>query len=167
MGSIDKAVPFFGDGFNRIYPLIMVIYTLLVASNFFDRVIGFFGSWKRFRFQTEADDTDGFDPSGLIILQKGKCILTLFFFNGVYAVFDLARLPRHICLKFIKFSPISLKVDGLSLSLSFFQNDLGWNKGKKLASMLSHWLETSTVWILSLSTIVQYVYILNNDSILK
>lgn len=72
MGNIDDAVPFFGRGFNRIYPLIMVIYTLLVASNFFDRVINFFGNWKRFRFQTEADDTDGFDPSGLIILQKER-----------------------------------------------------------------------------------------------
>ncbi|KAF3970788.1 hypothetical protein CMV_005539 [Castanea mollissima] len=72
MGTIDKAVPFFGDEFNRIYPLIMVIYTLLVASNFFDRVIDFFGSWKRFRFQTETDDMDGFDPSGLIILQKER-----------------------------------------------------------------------------------------------
>ncbi|KAK3020150.1 hypothetical protein RJ639_005283 [Escallonia herrerae] len=39
MGNIDDAVPFFGKGFNKIYPLIMVIYTLLVASNFFDRVI--------------------------------------------------------------------------------------------------------------------------------
>ncbi|GAV83164.1 LMBR1 domain-containing protein [Cephalotus follicularis] len=72
MGNIDTAVPFFGTGFNKIYPLIMVIYTLLVASNFFDRVIGFFGSWKRFRFQTEADDMDGFDPSGIIILQKER-----------------------------------------------------------------------------------------------
>ncbi|XP_077213234.1 uncharacterized protein LOC143848234 isoform X2 [Tasmannia lanceolata] len=72
MGNIDDAVPFFGRGFNRIYPLIMVIYTLLVASNFFDRVIDFFGSWKRFRFQNEADDMDGFDPSGLIILQKER-----------------------------------------------------------------------------------------------
>lgn len=72
MGNIDSAVPFFGEGFNKIYPLIMVIYTLLVASNFFDRVIDFFGSWKRFRFQTEADDMDGFDPSGLIILQKER-----------------------------------------------------------------------------------------------
>ncbi|KAE7998022.1 hypothetical protein FH972_002601 [Carpinus fangiana] len=71
-GKIDEIVPFFGDGFNRIYPLIMVIYTLLVASNFFDRVISFFGSWKRFRFQTEADDMDGFDPSGVIILQKER-----------------------------------------------------------------------------------------------
>ena len=71
MGNIDKAVPFFGDKFNRIYPLIMVIYTLLVASNFFDRVFDFLGSWKRYIFQTEAEDMDGFDPSGLIILQKG------------------------------------------------------------------------------------------------
>ncbi|TYI50209.1 hypothetical protein E1A91_D12G085400v1 [Gossypium mustelinum] len=53
-------------------PLIMVVYTLLVASNFFDRVVGFFGNWKRLRFQTEADDMDGFDSSGLIILQKER-----------------------------------------------------------------------------------------------
>lgn len=50
----------------------MVVYTILVASNFFDRVISFFGNWKRFRFQSEADDSDGFDPSGIMILQKGK-----------------------------------------------------------------------------------------------
>uniref|UniRef100_A0A6N2KUI5 LMBR1-like membrane protein n=1 Tax=Salix viminalis TaxID=40686 RepID=A0A6N2KUI5_SALVM len=76
MGKIDNAVPFFGNDFNRIYPLIMVIYTLLVASNFFDRVIGFFGSLNRFRFQTEADDTDGFDPSGVIIFQKAILVGT-------------------------------------------------------------------------------------------
>ncbi|GMH05928.1 hypothetical protein Nepgr_007768 [Nepenthes gracilis] len=72
MGNIDDAIPFFGKGFNRIYPLIMVIYTLLVASNFFDRVIGFFGSWKIFRFNNEADTMDGFDPSGMIILHKER-----------------------------------------------------------------------------------------------
>ncbi|XP_038998366.1 LMBR1 domain-containing protein 2 homolog A-like isoform X2 [Hibiscus syriacus] len=72
MGNIDDAVPFFGEGFNNIYPIIMVFYTLLVAGNFFNRVVGFFGSWKRLRFQTEADDVDGFDPSGLIILQKER-----------------------------------------------------------------------------------------------
>ncbi|XP_058096925.1 uncharacterized protein LOC131242353 isoform X2 [Magnolia sinica] len=72
MGNIDDAVPFFGRRFNKIYPLIMVIYTLLVASNFFDRVIDFFGSWKRFRFQNEAHDMDGFDPSGIIILKKER-----------------------------------------------------------------------------------------------
>ncbi|KAG5548318.1 hypothetical protein RHGRI_013876 [Rhododendron griersonianum] len=72
MGTIDDAVPFFGSGFNRIYPLIMVMYTLLVVSNFFDRVIKFFGNWKIFRLQTDADDTDGFDPSGLLILQKER-----------------------------------------------------------------------------------------------
>lgn len=72
MGNIDDAVPFFGKGFNKLYPLIMVVYTLLVASNFFDKVISFFGNWKLSRFQTEAEDLDGFDPSGLIILQKGN-----------------------------------------------------------------------------------------------
>ncbi|KAM7276825.1 hypothetical protein ACFE04_018691 [Oxalis oulophora] len=75
MGNMDSAVPFFGTGFNKIYPLIMVIYTLFVASNFFDRVIDFFGSWKRFRFQSEADDMDGFDPSGVIILKKERAWL--------------------------------------------------------------------------------------------
>ncbi|XP_042495109.1 LMBR1 domain-containing protein 2 homolog A-like [Macadamia integrifolia] len=72
MGNIDQAVPFFGKNFNKIYPVIMVIYTLLVASNFFDRVINFFGSWKRFRIQNEADDTDGFDASRIIILEKER-----------------------------------------------------------------------------------------------
>ncbi|KAL2490973.1 LMBR1-like membrane protein [Abeliophyllum distichum] len=73
MGNIDDAVPFFGKGFNKIYPLIMVIYTMLIASNFFDRVLDYFGNWKIFRFLSEeADDLDGFDASGLIILQKER-----------------------------------------------------------------------------------------------
>ncbi|BAT73414.1 uncharacterized protein HKW66_Vig0011320 [Vigna angularis] len=72
MGNIDNAVPFFGDKFNKIYPLIMVVYTLLVASNFFDRVFNFLGSWKRYVFEAEGEDMDGFDPSGLIILQKER-----------------------------------------------------------------------------------------------
>ena len=72
MGNIDDAVPFFGQGFNRIYPLFMVIYTILIASNFFDRVIDFFGSWWKFRFENEAEDADGFDQSGTIILKKGS-----------------------------------------------------------------------------------------------
>ncbi|XP_072952925.1 uncharacterized protein [Typha angustifolia] len=72
MGNIDDAVPFFGKGFNKIYPLIMVVYTLLVASNFFGRIIDFLGSWKRFKFQSEEEDMDGFDPSGMIILQKER-----------------------------------------------------------------------------------------------
>ncbi|GMP38950.1 hypothetical protein CsSME_00009992 [Camellia sinensis var. sinensis] len=72
MGNIDDAVPFFGKGFNKIYPLIMVIYTIVIASNLFDRVINYFGNWKIFRFQSDAEDMDGFDPSGLIILQKER-----------------------------------------------------------------------------------------------
>ncbi|CAI9109544.1 OLC1v1009382C1 [Oldenlandia corymbosa var. corymbosa] len=72
MGTIDRAVPFFGDGFNKIYPLIMVIFTVLVASNFFNRIINFFGNWKRLMLQTEEEDMDGFDPSGLLILQRER-----------------------------------------------------------------------------------------------
>lgn len=72
MGNIDNAVPFFGKGFNKLYPLIMVVYTILVASSFFHRIINTVGNWKRFAFQDESDDLDGVDPSGLVILQKGK-----------------------------------------------------------------------------------------------
>ncbi|KAE8712929.1 hypothetical protein F3Y22_tig00110221pilonHSYRG00177 [Hibiscus syriacus] len=75
MGNIDDVFPFFGKGFNKIYPLIMVVYTLLLVTNFFDRVIKYFGNWKMFRFQNEADGTGGFDPSGLIILQKERAML--------------------------------------------------------------------------------------------
>ncbi|XP_023917777.2 uncharacterized protein LOC112029320 isoform X1 [Quercus suber] len=72
MGNIDDAVPFFGKGFNKIYPLIMVIYTILIASSFFHRVIEYFGNWKIFKFQNESDDMDGFDQSGVIILKKER-----------------------------------------------------------------------------------------------
>jgi hypothetical protein len=72
MGNIDDAVPFFGKGFNKIYPVIMVIYTLLIAGNFFNRVIDYCGNWKIFKFSDDAEDMDGFDPSGVIILQKGE-----------------------------------------------------------------------------------------------
>lgn len=75
MGNIDDAVPFFGNGFNRIYPLIMVIFTILVAANFFDRVIRYLRNWKILRYQHEAfEDVDGFNPSGLVILKKGERI---------------------------------------------------------------------------------------------
>ncbi|GAU30576.1 hypothetical protein TSUD_65860, partial [Trifolium subterraneum] len=69
MGNIDTAVPFFGKGFNKIYPVIMVIYTLLIAGNFFNRVIDYCGNWKIFKLNDDAEDMDGFDPSGVIILQ--------------------------------------------------------------------------------------------------
>ncbi|TVU28590.1 hypothetical protein EJB05_20112 [Eragrostis curvula] len=105
MGNIDDAVPFFGRGFNRIYPLIMVVYTLLVASNFFGRVIDFFGSWKRFKFQREEENVDGFDPSGMIILQKerswieqgckiGEQVIPLARnFNGVNTDIESQKIP--------------------------------------------------------------------------
>ncbi|XP_027345490.1 LMBR1 domain-containing protein 2 homolog A-like [Abrus precatorius] len=75
MGNIDDAVPFFGKGFNKIYPLIMVIYTSLVAGNIFNRVIKYCGNWKIFKFNDDAEDMDGFDPSGVIILQRERSLL--------------------------------------------------------------------------------------------
>jgi len=72
MGRINDAVPFFGKGFNKIYPLIMVIYTSLIAGNIFDRVIKYCGNWKIFKLNDDAEDMDGFDPSGVIILQRGE-----------------------------------------------------------------------------------------------
>lgn len=85
MGNIDDAVPFFGKGFNTIYPLFMVIYTILIANNCFDRIINYFGNWEIFRSQREAsDDLDGFDSSGLIILQKGKTTRASFVFFCSY-----------------------------------------------------------------------------------
>nr|GMC83523.1 LMBR1 domain-containing protein 2 homolog A-like isoform X1 [Ipomoea batatas] len=73
MGNIDDAVPFFGRKFNNIYPLIMVVYTIAVASNFFGRIISYFGNWKITKVQSEeAEDIDGFDTSGLIILQRER-----------------------------------------------------------------------------------------------
>ncbi|RZB95672.1 LMBR1 domain-containing protein 2-like A [Glycine soja] len=75
MGKINDAVPFFGKGFNKIYPLIMVVYTSLIASNIFNRVIKYCGNWKIFKFNDDAEDMDGFDPSGVIILQRERSLL--------------------------------------------------------------------------------------------
>ncbi|CAK8567281.1 unnamed protein product [Lathyrus sativus] len=91
MGNIDNAVPLFGDRFNKIYPLIMVTYTLLVASDFFDKVFDFLGSWKRYIFKTEAEDMDGLDPSGIIILQKERSWLDQGRKIGEEQVVPLAR----------------------------------------------------------------------------
>ncbi|RDX90810.1 LMBR1 domain-containing protein 2-like A, partial [Mucuna pruriens] len=90
MGKMNDAVPFFGKGFNKIYPLIMVIYTSLVASNIFNRVIEYCGNWKIFKFKDDAEDMDGFDPSGVIILQKERSLLQQGH-NVGELVFPLAR----------------------------------------------------------------------------
>ncbi|XP_027921879.1 LMBR1 domain-containing protein 2 homolog A-like [Vigna unguiculata] len=91
MGKINDAVPFFGKGFNKIYPLIMVIYTSLIAANTFDRVIKYFGNLKIFKFINEdAEDMDGFDPSGVIILQRERSLLQQGH-NVGELVFPLAR----------------------------------------------------------------------------
>ena len=88
MGNIDDAVPFFGKGFNKIYPLIMVIYTILIASSFFHRVIEYFGNWKIFKFQNESEDMDGFDQSGVIILKKGEQITTYWSSSYIFCLIE-------------------------------------------------------------------------------
>ncbi|KAF6152118.1 hypothetical protein GIB67_031440 [Kingdonia uniflora] len=119
MGNIDDAVPFFGQRFNKIYPLIMVIYTLLVAGNFFDRVIGFFGSWKRFKFQDEADDTDGFDPSGLIILQKGELIML--------------KISFALIISLLPFSPVVVLCSNVAYDEIWNEKKRSWlEQGRKV-----------------------------------
>ncbi|PAN08329.1 hypothetical protein PAHAL_1G403500 [Panicum hallii] len=124
MGNIDDAVPFFGRGFNRIYPLIMVVYTLLVASNFFGRVIDFFGSWKRFKLQREEENIDGLDPSGMIILQKerswieqgykvGEQVIPLARnFNGVSTDIESQNVPLVENTVEMKAGATSSRIDG-------------------------------------------------------
>ncbi|GMY39084.1 LMBR1 domain-containing protein 2 homolog A-like isoform X1 [Fagus crenata] len=113
MGNIDDAVPFFGKGFNKIYPLIMVIYTLLIASNFFDRVIEYFGNWKIFKFQNESDDMDGFDQSGVIILKKERSGLEQGHTVGEHVI-PLAR----------NFNNVSIDVESWSSSTEKFATEL-------------------------------------------
>lgn len=70
MGTMT-VVPFIGsEEFNKYYPIFMVIYTGLLASNVLSRVMDYFGSLRYFRSH-DAEDGEGFDPSGLIILRKG------------------------------------------------------------------------------------------------
>jgi hypothetical protein len=71
MGSMT-VIPYIGDErFNTFYPIFMVIYTGLLASNVLNRVMDYFGSWRYFR-NHDAEDGEGFDPSGLIILRKER-----------------------------------------------------------------------------------------------
>ncbi|KAG0604957.1 hypothetical protein M758_9G021800 [Ceratodon purpureus] len=71
MGSMT-VIPYIGsERFNTFYPIFMVIYTGLLASNVLDRVTDYFGSFRYFRSH-DAEDGEGFDPSGVIILRKER-----------------------------------------------------------------------------------------------
>lgn len=71
MGSMT-VIPYIGDErFNTFYPIFMVIYTGLLASNVLNRIMDYFGSLRYFRSH-DAEDGEGFDPSGLIILRKER-----------------------------------------------------------------------------------------------
>lgn len=75
MGKI-QILPFLGhDLFQKGYPLFMVIYTGLLASNIFPKLVEYVGGWKRFRVENEHDQetaVEGFDPSGVMIVKKGS-----------------------------------------------------------------------------------------------
>ena len=86
MGTMTE-IPFIGGQFNRIYPIFMVIYTGLLASNVLNRVMDYFGSWRYFRSH-DAEDGEGFDPSGLIILRKGTLQFSKCLFAGFSSIDD-------------------------------------------------------------------------------
>nr|XP_048337206.1 LMBR1 domain-containing protein 2 homolog A-like isoform X2 [Ziziphus jujuba var. spinosa] len=119
MGNIDDAVPFFGKGFNNIYPLIMVIYTLLLASNFFDRLFSYFGNWKiLLKLQSESEETDGFDPSGVIILQKERSSLQ-----------EGHRLVEHVI-------PLARNFNNINMEVEFDKTMVGITNYLKMSSSI-------------------------------
>ena len=129
MGNIDDVVPFFGRTFNKIYPLIMVVYTLLVAGNFFEHLIDFFGSLKRFKCWTDQEeDMDGLDPSGVFILQKGKNFIM---YTWWYLVF-LPHMPPVIwyCFAVTRLLGFQFPLSIINLSClhRLFQTLLGFEK---------------------------------------
>lgn len=118
----------------------MVNYTIAVASNLFDRTINFFGNWKRFRSQIGADDTDGFDPSGLIILQKGDSA-SVSCLNHYRGNFYSCDLPYG--------RPFAASIGCNSLNSSVTQSGHGWKKDARLKRMLSLWQGILTAIMLS------------------
>ncbi|XP_047329277.1 LMBR1 domain-containing protein 2 homolog A-like isoform X2 [Impatiens glandulifera] len=119
MGTIGDAIPFFGKNFNKIYPLIMVVYTLLVSCNTFTRISNYSGNLKKFRFQMEEDDTDGFDPSGLLILQKERMWLE----QGHAICEDAVRFPSsrgfsNMDIEESSFSNLAQKINVAELNAS-------------------------------------------------
>ncbi|KAL3692946.1 hypothetical protein R1sor_006597 [Riccia sorocarpa] len=70
MGRMKEIPILGGSKFQIYYPIFMVIYTALLASNVLDRAIRAVGTWRRFR--SDYEDAEGFDPSGLVILRKER-----------------------------------------------------------------------------------------------
>ncbi|KZV50199.1 hypothetical protein F511_26059 [Dorcoceras hygrometricum] len=152
MGNIDDAVPFFGKGFNKIYPLIMVIYTILIASNFFYRIADYLGNWKIFKFHSEeSDDVDGYDPSGLIILQKERSWLQEGHKVGELVVplarsFSNATIDLESCSKSMvslktQMSPLATDDGHHSRSESFQHKAIENGIDQKYAGIRSHPIE--------------------------
>eukprot|EP00850_Spirogloea_muscicola_P000577 SM000002S05657 [mRNA] locus=s2:1440309:1445495:+ [translate_table: standard] len=91
-----NGLPFLGGQFNTIFPLIMVVYTILVASNVFnyivDKISGWFSSWHKLRFELEDEGVqDGFNATGLLILQRERSSLE----RGAEIGEHVVPLARH------------------------------------------------------------------------
>ncbi|KAL5067905.1 hypothetical protein RYX36_018792 [Vicia faba] len=75
----------------QIQELLVQAFAFVPLIDFFDKVFDFLGSWKRYIFKTEAEDMDGLDPSGVIILQKERSWLEQGRKIGEEKVVPLAR----------------------------------------------------------------------------
>lgn len=62
------------SSYERIYPLVMVVWCVLIFSNLHNRMMDVTGSWRRFRFESDEvlDEGDGSSSAGIIILRRGS-----------------------------------------------------------------------------------------------
>eukprot|EP00271_Cylindrocystis_brebissonii_P006458 TRINITY_DN19250_c0_g1_i1.p1 TRINITY_DN19250_c0_g1~~TRINITY_DN19250_c0_g1_i1.p1 ORF type:complete len:937 (-),score=163.36 TRINITY_DN19250_c0_g1_i1:569-3379(-) len=82
------------DKMERIYPLVMVVWCMLIAGNVHNRLLDVFGSWRRFGFENDDDlggEGDGYSPAGLIILRRERASAE----RGVAIGDNVVPLARH------------------------------------------------------------------------
>lgn len=81
------------EEYERIYPLVMVVWCFLIASNVHNRILDVFGSWRRFRFESDGDvgEDDGASSAGLIILRRERASLE----RGLAIGENVVPLARH------------------------------------------------------------------------
>lgn len=81
--------------FDRIYPLVMVVYSVLILSNVHNRVMDVFGSWRAFRFETDEEEEEegnvGESQAGVAILRREHQNLE----RGMAVGENIVPLARH------------------------------------------------------------------------
>eukprot|EP00897_Mesotaenium_endlicherianum_P005633 jgi/Mesen1/5098/ME000252S04208 len=83
--------------FERIYPLVMVLYCILILSNVHNRVFDVFGSWRGFRFESDDDQDElggeggGMSSTGIILLRRERASLD----RGMAIGENTVPLARH------------------------------------------------------------------------